>query len=171
MSNWKRALASLFAEHQKRLAVLTYRRTGDWDVAEELVQDSFARLCSAGSSGSPHSDTKRLYAVARHAAIDYVRTQSRRDELMNSLVPEQWGLEPPSLDSQVEVREELTLLDAALDELSDKTKQVFVLRRYYGRSNAETAEALKMSVSSVEKHLALALRHCQQRLRDSDGEA
>lgn len=140
------------------------RRTGDRDAAADLVQDAFARLFAAGSSGSAESDTRLLYAIARNAAIDYRRMARRRTGLLSSLVPEQLARAPASAEAHLVARRALDALEEQLGKLPRRTQDAFVLRRVHGLSHAEIADVLGVSVSTVEKDLSRALRHCQARL-------
>lgn len=60
--------------------------------------------------------------------------------------------------------EALRALDAALRELSPRCRRIFLMRRVDGLPNAEIARRHGISVNSVEKHIARALRHCQTRM-------
>ncbi|BEV11878.1 hypothetical protein ATDW_23740 [Asticcacaulis sp. DW145] len=53
---------------------------------------------------------------------------------------------------------------AALMRLPQRTRQVFVLTRLDGLSYGETATALNISESTVQKHLAMATAHMMQHL-------
>lgn len=166
MSAWHTALAQLFLEHRARLERLVRRRTGDGDRAADLVQESFLRLLAAGGTGSASGDTRLLYAVTRNAAIDQQRSARRRAAAMQALAPEQLRSEDAAADAGFDARAALTALEAALRELPERTREVFLLRRVDGLPHAEIAARLGMPVSTVEKHLLRAIRHCQARLAD-----
>jgi RNA polymerase sigma-70 factor (ECF subfamily) len=164
-TDWADRLSDLFRRHRAHLVALVARRTGDRDTAAELVQDSFARLMAAGSVGSAEGDTKLLYAIARNATIDHARTVRRRTELFSSLVAEQFRSEVPSAEQAYESRDAMNALVDALSLLPLRTREVFVLRRVEGLSHAEIAARLAISISTVEKHLVRALRHCERCLK------
>jgi RNA polymerase sigma-70 factor (ECF subfamily) len=73
----------------------------------------------------------------------------------------QWRDEPARLAQQREVRQ---LIDAALDELPEKYRVVFVLRDVEGLSVKETAEALGLSESNVKVRLLRARLDLRERL-------
>lgn len=166
MTSWLAVVAELFAAHRGRLEVLVTRRVRDREAAEDIVQDIFARLLQAGSTGSLEADTRILYAAARHAAIDHSMMVVRRQGLLARRVPEQAVQPPPSAAAALEAKDALAALDRALAELSPRAREIFVLHRVNGMPNGEIAARLGITVSAVEKQLARAFRHCQKRLAD-----
>jgi RNA polymerase sigma-70 factor (ECF subfamily) len=67
----------------------------------------------------------------------------------------------PSPEAGLEAKQALSALDEALCQLSPKCRDIFIMRRVEGLSNEEIARQHGISVNSVEKHIARALRHCQ----------
>jgi RNA polymerase sigma factor (sigma-70 family) len=61
-------------------------------------------------------------------------------------------------------REKLAAINTALDELPFKVKQAFLLHRRSGMSYSSIAEQMQVSVSSVEKYILQALKHCRKKL-------
>ncbi|MFZ5875580.1 MAG: RNA polymerase sigma factor [Nitrospirota bacterium] len=165
MSSWAETIAHLFVSHRSRLEAFVARRSRDREAASDLVQESFARLLASGGTGSADSDTKMLYAVARNAAIDHGRMVARHGLVVVDDPADARDEAVPSAEGQIAARRALEALDAALDELPERTKDVFLLRRVYGYSHTEVAAALGIAVSTVEKHLTRAVRHCEARVR------
>lgn len=161
MSGWRKRIGSLFLAHHRQLESLVRKTVGSADTAAELVQDVFARALAAGPRHSEDDDRRVLYASARNAAIEHYRSQKRRSGIMSSLLPEQLVMPLPSPEAGVHARQTLSALDDALSQLSPRCREIFILRRVEGLSNDEIASRHGISVNSVEKHIARALRHCQ----------
>ena len=69
------------------------RALGDWDVAEEAVQDAFTTaLARWPADGVPRDPTAWIVTVARNRAIDRIR----RDRALRARVPELAALRRPS---------------------------------------------------------------------------
>ncbi|ACK52222.1 RNA polymerase, sigma-24 subunit, ECF subfamily [Methylocella silvestris BL2] len=166
MSTWPDAIGRLFARHRAKLEAIVVRRIRDRDAAADIVQDVFANVLASGTKGSQDADTRVLFAAARNAAIDRGLMTARRTRLLSSVLPEQIMPAPPSADAELESRQAIAALDRALEELTPRARQIFLMHRVYGASNMEIARRLGISVSAVEKQLARALRHCQNRLQD-----
>lgn len=156
-------MVRLFKEHRQKLESLVARSTGDREAASDIVQDVFSRVLGSDQARSPEENVKLLYVSARNATIDHVRMRKRRREILEQVLPEQIACDVPTPHSIVEGRQALEELDRILRELGRTTRDIFLLRRVQGMSNAEIARRYGISVSAVEKHVARALRHCQKR--------
>ena len=166
MRTWSDTIAALFLAHRQRLVGMVNRRIGDRDTAADIVQDVFTRVFTAGPRASVEENERVLYASARNAAIEHHRTTTRHARLFGSMLPVQRRAEVPTPDRHVEASQALSALDEALQGLSPRCRDIFILRRVHGLSNDEIARAHGISVNSVEKHIARALRHCQTHLAD-----
>lgn len=100
-------LAALDA-HERELLRYVGRILGDANLAADVVQDAFMRLCGESPASVLHV-RQWLYAVCRNRAIDYLRKGNR----MEPLNP---GLADGQLDHQAD--------PAATAELHDTASQV-----------------------------------------------
>lgn len=172
MKLWQKSLSKLFEDHRRQLVSMARRRVGDGETASEIVQDVYAKLLRAGDHGTEEENVKILYASVRNAVIDHHRSTAGRTNIMSRILPIQlWQRETSSPQEHAQSRQALTALDQALLELSPKAREMFILHRVEGVSNAKLAQKYGISVSAVEKQLARSMRHCQERLeayRDVD---
>ena len=164
MTSWGSKIGWLFAEHHRRLEALVRKSVRNQETAADIVQDVFVRALAAGPRATAEDDRNVLYASARNAAIEHHRRENRRAELISSVLPEQMPVSTPSAEAGLEAREALSALDEALAALSPRCRDIFLMRRVDGLSNKEIACLQGISVNSVEKHIARALRHCQASL-------
>jgi len=172
MKLWQKTLSKLFEDHRRQLVSMARRRVGDGETASEIVQDVYANILRAGDRGTEEENVKILYASVRNAVIDHHRSAAGRTNIMSRILPTQlWQRETSSPQDHAQSRQALTALDQALLELSPKAREMFILHRVEGISNAKLAQKYGISVSAVEKQLARSMRHCQERLeayRDVD---
>ena len=76
--------SAAFREHSGRAVAALIRSFGDWDVAEEAVQDAFAAaLVAWPRDGVPRDPAAWIVAVARRRAIDRLR----RERTFRALAP------------------------------------------------------------------------------------
>ncbi|WP_421566608.1 RNA polymerase sigma factor [Ochrobactrum sp. EDr1-4] len=168
MNNWSHRLTLLFQDHRKRLEAIVTRMTRDKEAAADIVQDVFSKVVDGGFDKSQDENVKILYVATRNASIDHIRTSRRRREIMELIVPEQISGSVLSPEKILEGRQSLEKLDAILMELGKTPRDIFLLRRVNNMSNSEIAKRYGISISSVEKYIAKAMRHCQNQMSDFD---
>ena len=72
------SLEAVLREERTRLIAALVRILGDWDVAEELVQDAaVSALEHWPADGIPNNPGAWLMTAARHRAVDRLRRQAR----------------------------------------------------------------------------------------------
>jgi RNA polymerase sigma-70 factor, ECF subfamily len=123
------------------------------DIAQEIVQEAFARVWASPNTPSAERDFRRwLYRTIANLANDYHRHRARGASLP---IPRLIALDPTE---QVEQRDQRRVLLEAVKRLSPKARQAIYLRYFEDRSVAETARILAMPQVSVRVivHRALA---------------
>ena len=151
------------------LRACLYRYTHNKSDVEELLQETYARLITAGASDDPEVRSVRAFSltVARNVAFDYLRhKQILPIELVADLETLNVLDEGTQVDEIVNSHQELALLVKAIQALPDRCRQVFTLRKVYGYSQREIASRLSISENTVEQHLSRAARRCAQALFD-----
>ncbi len=141
--------------------VLGYVKAGD--VAEELVQDVFARIWERRSTWQVRDDVRGyLFGAARNHALRYLGHQRVIDrweaQAVHDLGIAGVGRGPLPTDEPLRSKEVLDALQRALARLPARQREAYLLRWQNGLANAEIAEAMGISVKGVEVLLAKALR-------------
>ena len=113
-----------------------------------------------------------LYRLGSNLMLDRLRQQRRaavRDadwrEVRTSVIHGDEVDDEPPADEALAARQRLALVLKAVEELPPQVRQAFRLHKLEGLSQAETAQALGVSRSSVEKYTSAALRALLARLR------
>lgn len=149
-----------FAEevHPHESALRSYLRSRFPAVTDidDLVQETYARLVHARSSGKVAEARPYLFTTARNAALDLYRR--------NQIV----GVDPIAEMDQLSVLDdgpdaaetlsrdqELTLLADAIRALPDRCRQVVTLRKLHGLSHRAIAEKLGISENTVSAQITL----------------
>jgi RNA polymerase sigma factor (sigma-70 family) len=127
------------------------RVTGDIGVAEECVQDAFARAMSAWSlSGVPEKTGAWLTTVARRRAIDVLRRQNSHDRILAAAVESDITPEPKETDLQEISDDRLRLIFTCCHPaLSIDTQVALTLRLLCGLTTVEVARAFLVSDSTM----------------------
>ncbi len=151
------------------LRACLYRYTRNNSDVDELLQEVYARLLVAGAVEEPEVRSVRAFAltISRNVAFDWLR---HKQVVPIELVADMEALEVLDEREQIEEivnsHQELAMLVAAIQELPDRCRQVFTLRKVYGYSQKEIASRLGISEHTVEQHLTKAARRCAQALFD-----
>ena len=157
-------LQGVFTSIRTELVRHLTRRTGNPETAADLSHDIFEKLPSVRADiPTPQMARSYLFRMAGNLAIDHRRVEARRVEILtgSQVLFEDVELCPETVAVS---RDELRQVEAALEELPAKCKQVLLLSRMHGFSHKEIARKLEISVSLVEKYQLRALRHCRERM-------
>jgi RNA polymerase sigma-70 factor (ECF subfamily) len=158
--------AGFFERHRRQLGLYLARLVSSPDVAEDLAQEAFARVYVV-HDGTLRSPRSFLYRTAHNLAMDHMRRRKvAAAEPLTDITADTLGDGRPTPDTCLAAREELRIIEAAIQELPPKCRKVFILLRFEGRSYKEIALAMALSETMVRKYAARALEHCRQRLDD-----
>ncbi|WP_425406671.1 RNA polymerase sigma factor [Hwanghaeella sp.] len=161
-------LKGLFRDHRRELQAYLTETVRDPELAADLTQETFLRYARQieDASGAVQHVRSYLYRTARNLAIDHVRQQARqRTDAVENDILDRLADDTPSVEDAAISRQRLDVLRQAVGDLPDRTRRIFILSRLEGMKQKEVAELLKISESSVRKHLAMALQHVMQRVQ------
>ena len=146
-------LAELIRDYNEGLTLFLYSVTGDLSSAEEITEDVFFRLAVKKPRFKGNSSFKTwLYAIGRHAALDYVRRRSRFTEKPAEEYPAgvSSGEDPESAYIK---RERDRALHAAVARLTPDYRQALTLSYFEELDNGQIAEVMKKNKRQVENLL------------------
>ena len=154
----EQAFASLYRSHLVPLTAIAYNKTGDREVAEELVQESFINLYKHKDALAANTSVKAyLYIILKNKITDYYRLEVMHQRYADYIV-KHTSASPMSPLVYVETRELEQLLKDAIADLPPKCQEVFRLSREEYLSDKEIAAQMGISVKTVEQHKGKALR-------------
>ncbi len=153
-------IRALYIDHHAWLLGWLRRRLHHGDSAADLAQDTFVHILGKPERLQELRQPRAwLSTVAHGLLVDRVRRQRVERAYLEAIahLPE---AEVPSPESQLILLETLARVDALLDGLRPKVRMAFLLSRLEGLSYKEIALRLAVSLGSVEKYMASAIRHC-----------
>ena len=177
------AFEELVSRHEQRVYTLARRITGQEQDAEDVTQQSFLSVLEhLATFRGEASFVTWLTRIATHAALKVIRKRqglptvsleaaTEEQETYGSIPhPEyiaDWREGPAELATHSETQR---LIDAALAQLDEKHRLVFLLRDVEGLSVKETAAALQLSEVNVKVRLLRARLQLRERLTRAFGD-
>ena len=167
-------IAETIEREQTRLRNFIRKRVLDESDAEDILQEVFYELVQAYRLMKPAEQVGAwLFRVARNRIIDRFRkrrpeaARSNAGEKEEELFPWEDLLPSPDAGPEAAYAREVLLeeLDAALDELPEEQREVFVAHELEGRSFNDLAAATGLSVNTLLSRKHYAVLHLRRRLR------
>lgn len=158
------AFQFLFQSYYPRLRGYAARFVDDQEAVRDIIQESFLKFWEKRQLIEAISVSSLLFAMVRNAclnhlkhlqiveqhAMEHLATLDGKEELYYldfNLSPE-YSLLYKELQEQV---------DVVINSLPSRCREVFIMSRFEKKKNREIAEALHISTTAVEKHIAKAL--------------
>ena len=155
-----KAVEALYGDHHGWLLGWLRRKLGNSNDAADLAQDTFTRVLGRPRELDQLREPRAwLTTIAQGLVVDHVRRRTLERACLEAIasLPEP---QAPSSETRLLLVEALVRIDAMLDGLAPKARTAFLLSRLDGLGYAEIAQRLQVSLSSVEKYMAMAIRHC-----------
>ncbi len=154
------AIADVFrAERTRVLATVIRLANGDFELAEEAVQEAFAAaLARWPSEGTPTEPRGWLITVARHKAIDQIRRNAKLRELVAAAEPELGELAEPVGDDRLRL-----IFTCCHPALAPEAQVALTLRTLGGLTTEEIARAFLTAPVTMAQRLVRA----KSKIRDA----
>jgi RNA polymerase sigma factor (sigma-70 family) len=157
-------LLSSYLERRADLVRYFRARLRSDEAAEDLVQDIYLKISNlpAPEIGNPAA---YLYRLGTNLMLDRLKAQrraGRRDwewrDLHSGSVGGEGVADASPADDVADARQRLRRIIEVVNELPPPVREAFRLHKLEGLSHAETARAMGVSRSSVEKYMMTCLK-------------
>jgi RNA polymerase sigma-70 factor (ECF subfamily) len=155
------SLEAVLREERVRLTAALLRLIGDWDLAEELVQDAaVAALEHWPHDGIPDNPGAWLMTTARRRAVDRLRRQARYRERMALLTAEASRMDAPTpTGGPMEADDRLRLISTCCHPALSREAQVaLTLRTVGGLDTRAVSRAFLVPEATIAQRLVRAKR-------------
>lgn len=164
-------IADLFKQYHGKLVKSLVARTGSWEEARDIASQAFAEVL-AQRSGTVSFLGPYLYRTARNIAINRLAHEAMRQRKtpIVGYNPE----EPPSPEPVWAEREQLVVLQRAVEELAPRLRMAFVLRIWDELPYEEIAArfaamGIKLNIRTLQRYVAQAFDHCREAVLSAEG--
>ena len=158
------AIERVFREEHGRAVAVLVRICGDIDVAEESVQDAFAKAVERWpTTGLPPSPAGWIMTTARNAAIDRLRRESSRGNRQAQAAYEHAGDESTEEEGAVRDDQLRLVFTCCHPSLAPAAQVALTLRLVAGLTTPEIARAFLVPESTMAQRLVRA----KSKIRDA----
>ncbi|WP_395673477.1 RNA polymerase sigma factor [Phenylobacterium sp.] len=127
--------------------------------SDDLIQEAYARLLALDSFDHIASGRAYFFTTVKSVLRDQIRRARIVDiESVAEIAQLRVADDEPSVEVRFADRQCLALVRRLVDDLPDRCRQVFKLRKIEGLSQKETAEKLNITENVVEKEVARGIR-------------
>ena len=144
------------------------RRFVSSDMSEDIIHDVFLEMWEDLSSSGRLPSRSFLFMAVRNRCLNSLKRDEVRDNYISYMQKENRRLELDFYDSFEKLLIEKEGIKAVYDQielLPDKCRQIVKFAYFEEKKNAEIAEALGLSIRTVEHQLYLGLRTLRDKLK------
>lgn len=159
----EKAFGQLYRLWQPALGAYVFRVTKSRELAAEIIQDVFLKIWMNRETLSEINNFKSyLFVMSRNQALNALRKVMQDVKLGEDL---EMANKNRSEDETLE-HPYLSMLDEAIDNLSPRQKEIYLLHKHERLTYVEIAEKLGIGMESVKTHLQLAIKAITKFLKD-----
>lgn len=153
------AFEVLYVRYKNRLQSFCLFMLKSPTVAQDVVQEVFIKVWSARRTlNSVQSFSNYIYTLSKNQSLNELRSAKRKEIMENILIRHEEASDAENAETKLIVKEYQALLEAAINELSEQKRKIYVMSRNEGKSHKEIAEIMQISPHTVQSHISDSLR-------------
>ena len=145
-------LRNFFNSNYRNAVISAHRILNDKSEAEDAVQDTLIKLWENRTQLKEDTIGAYFATMVRNRCIDILRKKKP------IIIEIDDGQLPTEDHSQMEHEELKAKINATIDSLPDRCREVFVLSRFEKLSHKEISESMGISTKTVENQITKALK-------------
>ena len=164
------AFRTLFHAYRDKLYNYIYQLSGSAETAEDTVHEIFLKLWEKRAElPEMYNLNAYLYRMARNKSLNIFR-QTAKEHLMLSEIGRGEGKEAGfEGEDRIIHQEVLQAIEKAVNKLTRKQREIFLLSRHQGLKIKEIALQLKIEEKTVKNHLWQALQTVREEIGEQYG--
>lgn len=145
-------IADFYKEYQEKLVNFAVARLGNWQEAEDLVQDVFVKLMTYEGIINETTVRSFIFTITNHEIMNILRRRACRHKVEESVMYEQ-ELQCSAVERVVEYHDTLRLVNRCVEQLTPSCAKVYRMTLFDGKCAGEIAKELNVSKRTVESQL------------------
>lgn len=161
----EQAFTEFFKNHYEQLCRFAGRFVKYEDTAENIIQDLFVHIWVRGSNIDVEQNVKAyLYTSVKNLCLNYLKKSKRISSLnINSEVQTE---DIKSPEENLIKDEMFTAIHNAIENLPEKCRRIYLMKKYDELSYKEIAKILGVSVNTVKTQMKRALKSLLKQLEN-----
>ncbi len=146
----------LFVRYYSRLCAFVFGITHNYNSSEDVVQELFIRIwTNRHKLEMNESISGYLYRASKNAALNHLRSEKTRKKSVENFPVQEWQTDE-SLIEQVEFS---AFLQQCIEQLPERSRDVFMKSRFEGLKQKEISDQLGISVKTIKNQIWKSLQY------------
>jgi len=164
----KAEIEALYKEEVAALRLFVSRTLRNASDCEDIVQDAFVRTWRAVAEGRARSPRAVLFKTARNLALNHIRNcRARTSDTTRAALNDAFLRPVVTAEEQMIASEQAEGCRQLLESLPARCREAFVLRVVDELSYHDMSKAMRLSISTIEKHIGKGKQICRDRLAEA----
>lgn len=166
------SIAETFLGNEKILKQFLRRFTSNKHDIEDICQETVVRALEAEKSKKINEHKAFLFGISRNIVRTKLDKESKSIiDFIEDCTPQEYLVNEPTIEDNLDSRKRMLLFMEAVTTLPKQCQKVFILNKVKGYSHKEIAVELDISISTIEKHVALGLKRINLYMQNKAVEA
>ena len=159
------AYGELFSRHWENVYSMVYSRIRDRAVTEEVTQEIFMKLWDKRAELVIDNFSAYLFTCVKHRCINYISSKLSRKKHWDHyrmFLP----VQDDATNKAIAFNDLRDALEKGLNTIPEKSKVIFRLNRFEGRSVKEIAGQMNLSEKAIQYHLTRSVKELRLYLKE-----
>lgn len=153
------AFDALYSRYKSRLHLFCVLLLKSPTVAQDIVQEVFITVwVSRKTLNTGQSFSNYLYTLAKNRSLNELRSAKRKTSFEDIMALKANSHETETVETKLILKEYESMLEKAIQQLSEHKRNIYIMSRNEGLSHKEIAEKLNLSPHTVQSHISDSLR-------------
>lgn len=152
-----------FLNSEGALRAYIRRRFRSDAMVDDICQETITRALEAETNRAIEAPEGFLFGVARNVIRKQLDAETRSILLFVEDLASEEPINPePDQETIADDRNRMLRFMRSVSRLPPQCQRVFVMKKVYGYSHREISRKLGIAISTIEKHVATAMKRCSQ---------
>ncbi len=160
------AYEEIYTRYWRQVYLAAFKKVGSKEIAEELTQDLFCSIWEKREKSTIDNLGGYLNRAIRYQVIDFIRSQLTKEKYSTHIKTTEEESMYINGEHATIAKELSDAIQAAVAQLPEKSRQIFILSRFEHKSIREIASIVGLSDKAVEYHMTKCLKAMRVYLKD-----